>query len=200
MEWWEHLWLNEGFATWVGWLAVDHIFPEWEVWVSFVNEDMPRALNLDALRSSHPIEVKVNDPAEIHQIFDAISYYKGASVIRMLSSWLGVDTFLAGVRRYLARHKLANASTGDLWKALSEEAGVDVSKFMTLWTKQVGVSAKMDTSLLNIQLTSLHSTPSWRWSRRKRALLLSLNRVICLPVTWKKMKTSKSIYKLCLAG
>ncbi|KAI9491733.1 aminopeptidase [Zychaea mexicana] len=138
MEWWEHLWLNEGFATWVGWLAVDHIFPEWNVWVSFVNEDVPRALNLDALRSSHPIEVAVNDPAEIHQIFDAISYYKGASVIRMLSSWLSVDTFLAGVRRYLQKHKLGNASTTDLWNALSEEAGVDVSKFMTLWTKSVG--------------------------------------------------------------
>ncbi|KAG0164361.1 Aminopeptidase 2 mitochondrial [Apophysomyces sp. BC1034] len=138
MEWWDHLWLNEGFATWVGWLAVDHIFPDWDVWTSFVNEDMPRALNLDALRSSHPIEVAVNDPAEIHQIFDAISYYKGASVIRMLSSWLGVDTFLAGVRRYLHRHKLGNASTNDLWVALSEEAGVDVSNFMTLWTKRVG--------------------------------------------------------------
>ncbi|KAL0074682.1 aminopeptidase [Phycomyces blakesleeanus] len=138
MEWWDHLWLNEGFATWVGWLAVDNIFPDWDVWTSFVNEDMPRALNLDALRSSHPIEVAVNDPAEIHQIFDAISYYKGASVIRMLSSWLGVETFLAGVRRYLHRHKLSNASTNDLWTALSEEAGVDVSNFMTLWTKRVG--------------------------------------------------------------
>ncbi|KAG1469429.1 hypothetical protein G6F56_003261 [Rhizopus delemar] len=138
MEWWDHLWLNEGFATWVGWLAVDQIFPEWEVWTSFVNEDMPRALTLDALRSSHPIEVTVNDPAEIHQIFDAISYYKGASVIRMLSSWLGVDTFLAGVRLYIQRHKLGNASTGDLWTALSEEAKLDVSEFMTLWTKRVG--------------------------------------------------------------
>lgn len=138
MEWWDHLWLNEGFATWVGWLAVDDIFPEWDVWTSFVNEDMPRALSLDALRSSHPIEVTVNDPAEIHQIFDAISYYKGASVIRMLSSWLGVETFMKGVRLYIQRHKWGNASTNDLWTALSEEAKMDVSKFMTLWTKRVG--------------------------------------------------------------
>ncbi|KAI9303207.1 aminopeptidase [Cunninghamella echinulata] len=138
MKWWNELWLNESFATWVGWLAVDNIFPDWDVWTSFVNEDMPRALNLDALRSSHPIDVAVNDPAEIHQIFDAISYYKGASVIRMLSSWLGVETFLAGVRRYVRRHKLSNASTDDLWDALSEQAGVDVSQFMDLWTKRVG--------------------------------------------------------------
>lgn len=155
MEWWEHLWLNEGFATWVGWLAVDHIFPEWNVWVSFVNEDMPRALYLDALRSSHPIEVAVNDPAEIHQIFDAISYYKGASVIRMLSSWLGVDVFLAGVRRYLRKHKLGNASTADLWEALSEEAGVDVSQFMTLWTKRVGVSRLLSASEFQLMLYEL---------------------------------------------
>ncbi|KAI8393953.1 aminopeptidase [Radiomyces spectabilis] len=154
MEWWDHLWLNEGFATWVGWLAVDQIFPDWDVWTSFVNEDMPRALNLDALRSSHPIEVAVNDPAEIHQIFDAISYYKGASVIRMLSSWLGVETFLAGVRRYIQRHKLANASTNDLWTALSEEAGVDVSKFMTLWTKRVGYPVlKVETEGKNVKIT-----------------------------------------------
>ncbi|KAI7861332.1 peptidase family M1-domain-containing protein, partial [Spinellus fusiger] len=138
MEWWDHLWLNEGFATWVGWLAVDNVFPDWDIWTSFVNSDMPSALKLDALRSSHPIEVAVNDPAEIQQIFDAISYYKGASVIRMLSSWLGVDIFLAGVRRYLSRHKWGNASTNDLWVALSEEAGVDVSEFMTLWTRHVG--------------------------------------------------------------
>ncbi|KAI8393668.1 aminopeptidase [Radiomyces spectabilis] len=138
MAWWDHLWLNEGFATWVGWLAVDKLFPEWNVWTSFVVEDMQKGLQLDALRSSHPIEVVVNDPSEIHQIFDSISYSKGASVIRMLSSWLGVDTFLAGVRRYVQLHKYDNASTDDLWAALGEVAGVNVSAVMTMWTAQVG--------------------------------------------------------------
>ncbi|ORZ06624.1 aminopeptidase [Absidia repens] len=138
MQWWNELYLNEAFATWVGWLAVDHIYPEWDIWTSFVNEDMPRALKLDALRSSHAIEVDVADASEIHQIFDAISYDKGASVIRMLSSWLGVDTFLGGVRRYIQKHKWGNASSNDLWNSLSEEAGMDVAKFMTLWTKHVG--------------------------------------------------------------
>ncbi|CAO3614306.1 unnamed protein product [Cunninghamella blakesleeana] len=147
MQWWNELYLNEAFATWVGWLATDHLFPEWDIWTSFVNEDMPRALKLDSLRSSHPIEVDVADAAEIHQIFDAISYDKGASVIRMLSSWLGVDTFLAGVRRYIQKHKWANASSNDLWSALSEEAQLDVSKFMTLWTKRVGYPVLTVTSL-----------------------------------------------------
>ncbi|CAG8660596.1 21427_t:CDS:10 [Cetraspora pellucida] len=97
-----------------------------------------RGLQLDALRSSHPIEVPVNDPSEIHQIFDAISYYKGASVIRMLSNYIGEDVFLSGVRRYLKRHEFSNASTDDLWKALTEESGVDVGQFMTGWTRVVG--------------------------------------------------------------
>ncbi|RKP12682.1 peptidase M1, membrane alanine aminopeptidase [Piptocephalis cylindrospora] len=86
MEWWSHLWLNEGFATWVGELACDHIHPEWDVWTRFVVDDVQRGLHLDSLRSSHPIEVEVRDAAEIGQIFDAISYSKGGSVIRMLSS------------------------------------------------------------------------------------------------------------------
>ncbi|KAL1915149.1 uncharacterized protein VTP21DRAFT_7630 [Calcarisporiella thermophila] len=138
MEWWSELWLNEGFATWVGWFAVDKIFPDWDIWTQFIMDELQSGLRLDALRSSHPIEVPVRDPAEIHQIFDMISYAKGGSVIRMLSGWMGVDVFLAGIRRYLKRHAYGNASTMDLWKALSEESGNDVGEFMTLWTKQVG--------------------------------------------------------------
>ncbi|KAF9157238.1 hypothetical protein DFQ26_008950 [Actinomortierella ambigua] len=139
MEWWDHLWLNEGFATWVGTLAVDHLFPDWDTWATFVVDDFQRGLNLDSLRSSHPIEVPVADPHEIHQIFDAISYSKGASVIRMLSNWLTLDVFLAGIRRYLKKHIYQNASTDDLWNALSEESGINVREFMNTWTRVIGV-------------------------------------------------------------
>ncbi|KAG0022145.1 hypothetical protein BGZ80_000958 [Entomortierella chlamydospora] len=139
MEWWDHLWLNEGFATWVGTLAVDHLFPEWDTWPTFIVADVQRGIALDSLRSSHPIEVPVNDPHEIHQIFDAISYSKGASVIRMLSNWLTVDVFLAGIRRYLKKHEYSNATTDDLWAALSEESKIDVSEFMKTWTRVIGL-------------------------------------------------------------
>ncbi|KAF8960586.1 hypothetical protein BGZ46_001541 [Entomortierella lignicola] len=139
MEWWEHLWLNEGFATWVGTLAVDHIFPDWGTWPNFVISEYQQGLSLDSLRSSHPIEVPVADPHEIHQIFDAISYSKGASVIRMLSEWLTVDIFLAGIRRYLKKHEYKNASTNDLWDALSEESNIDVREFMNTWTRVIGI-------------------------------------------------------------
>ncbi|KAF9908821.1 hypothetical protein BX616_011369 [Lobosporangium transversale] len=139
MEWWEHLWLNEGFATWVGTLAVDHLFPSWDTWSNFIVNEYQQGLSLDSLRSSHPIEVPVSDPHEIHQIFDAISYSKGAAVIRMLSNWLTVDVFLAGIRRYLKKHEYKNASTDDLWNALSEESKVDVKEFMNTWTRVIGI-------------------------------------------------------------
>ena len=104
MDWWSELWLNEGFATWVGWLAIDHLYPEHEVWSQFVTEAVQTAQNLDSLRASHPIEVPVRDALEVDQIFDAISYLKGSSVIRMLSGHLGVETFLEGVSAYLKKH------------------------------------------------------------------------------------------------
>ncbi|OLY81225.1 Aminopeptidase 1 [Smittium mucronatum] len=138
MEWWSELWLNEGFATWVGNLAVDHIFPEWHSWTQFLVDDYSRALTLDSMRSSHPIQVPVRHSSEISQIFDIISYSKGASTIRMLSSFLGLKKFLDGIKIYLQRHKYKNASTNDLWAALSEASGRDVGKFMNLWTQTIG--------------------------------------------------------------
>ena len=138
MEWWSELWLNEGFATWVGTLAADHLFPEWGVWTSFIVDDFDRALLLDSKRASHPIQVPVPRSSEIAQIFDAISYSKGASVIRMLSSFIGLETFLKGIRKYLAEHKYGNASTDDLWAALSDASGREVGEFMALWTRQTG--------------------------------------------------------------
>ena len=82
--------------------------------------------------------------SEIHQIFDAISYYKGASVIRMLSSYLTEKVFLTGIQKYLKQHMYGNASTGDLWKAVSLQSVIDVEKFMSIWTREVGVSKLMN--------------------------------------------------------
>ena len=138
MEWWTHLWLNEGFASWIEYLAVDHLFPEWEIWTQFVFSDFGRALSLDSLKHSHPIEVEVHHPSEISEIFDAISYSKGASVIRMLATYLGEDDFRRGLQVYLGRHQYGNASTEDLWQALAEESGKPVKEIMDTWTKQSG--------------------------------------------------------------
>ncbi|KAJ3195810.1 hypothetical protein HK101_010982 [Irineochytrium annulatum] len=137
-EWWSDLWLKEGFATFVGWLAVDHLFPEWDIWTQFITTDHAAALGLDSLLSSHPIEVVVQSPSEIFEIFDAISYEKGASVIRMLNAALGGDTFMNGVRRYIQKFKFKSAVTTDLWESLSEVSNVDVKAFMASWTLQTG--------------------------------------------------------------
>ncbi|KAK2749214.1 hypothetical protein FQN57_006829 [Myotisia sp. PD_48] len=138
MDWWNELWLNEGFATWVGWLAVDHFHPEWNVWAQFVAEGVQPAFQLDSLRASHPVEVPVRNALEIDQVFDHISYLKGSSVIRMLSSHLGQEIFLEGVAKYLKAHAYGNATTSDLWSALSKESGKDVTSFMDPWIRKIG--------------------------------------------------------------
>lgn len=138
MEWWSDLWLNEGFATWVGWLGVDHVHPEWDVWTQFASSDMGSALVTDALLSSHPIEVPINDPKEITQVFDALSYRKGACVVRQLDAAVTPDLFKKGLRTYLKRHQWGNTVTNDLWKAVAEESGKPVEDMMRSWTQQMG--------------------------------------------------------------
>ena len=115
MEWWDDLWLNESFASWMGDKAVDHLYPEWQMWTQFVSQDTNTALGLDGLRSSHPIEATVNDPAEIRELFDAISYSKGGAVLRMLEDFLGPETFRSGLHDYLSANAYGNARTEHLW-------------------------------------------------------------------------------------
>ena len=138
MQWWDDLWLNEGFASWISFLAVDSLFPEWNIWEQFVVDDYSAALSLDALESSHPIRVAINDPREINEIFDSITYRKGSSIIRMLHDYLGHDVFQQGLQQYIANHAYDNATTEDLWSALSKASGSDVGEFMDTWTTKTG--------------------------------------------------------------
>jgi aminopeptidase 2 len=138
MDWWDGLWLNEGFATWASWYSCNIFYPEWKVWESYEVDNLQRALALDSLRSSHPIEVPVKKADEINQIFDAISYSKGSCVLRMISTYLGEETFLEGVRQYLKKHAYGNTQTGDLWASLAEASGKDVEGVMQVWTKNIG--------------------------------------------------------------
>jgi aminopeptidase N len=138
MEWWSDLWLNEGFATWAGWLAIDKIFPHWDVWTNFTNDDAGYAMKTDALASSHAIQVTIGDPSEIDEVFDALSYNKGASMIRMVEAHVGSDVFRMGLRNYIERHQYSNTLTADLWTAISECAGYDVADIMDSWCLKVG--------------------------------------------------------------
>ncbi|KAL5144734.1 Aminopeptidase M1 [Glycine soja] len=175
MEWWTHVWLNEGFATWVvyiflpllffwrgqvSYLATDNCFPEWKIWSQFLHEST-EGLRLDGLAESHPIEVEINHACEIDEIFDAISYKKGASVIRMLQSYLGAECFQRSLASYIKRHACSNAKTEDLWAALEEGSGEHVNKLMTSWTKQKGypvVSVKVNDQKLEFNQSQFLSS------------------------------------------
>ncbi|KAJ1646116.1 hypothetical protein J3B02_000542 [Coemansia erecta] len=138
MQWWDDLWLNEGFATWIGIFVTDLMYPEWKRWDHFAIEDRQAALSADSLRSSHPIQVTIKGSADIDQVFDSITYYKGCALIRMLSEHLGIERFMTGVRLYLTRHQFASATTSDLWDALEKTTGESVRLLMHSWTKMVG--------------------------------------------------------------
>jgi puromycin-sensitive aminopeptidase len=138
MEWWNDLWLNEGFASWIEYKAVDYLFPEWDMWTQFTFADLGPAMALDGLRHTHPIEAEVKTPHDINELFDAISYSKGASIIRMLEQFLGEETFRRGLVHYLSKHEYGNARTEDLWASLAEVSGQPVKTIMDTWTKQPG--------------------------------------------------------------
>ena len=138
MEWWDDLWLNESFASWMGNKAVDHLYPAWDMWTQFVFQDTNSGLSLDGLKNSHPIEVSVGNPAEIGELFDAISYNKGGAVLRMLEAFLGEDTFRSGIHNYLSAHLYGNARTEDLWAGLEKASGQPVTRVMNTWIKQPG--------------------------------------------------------------
>lgn len=138
MKWWTDLWLNESFATFMSYVAVNHLFPEWEVWKSFIVDEQFIAMNLDQLNNTHPIQVEINHPDEIKTIFDNISYEKGASIIMMLEDYLGSETFMKGIRKYLKQNSYSNTLTNDLWDNLSEVSNKDIQNFMGNWTSVSG--------------------------------------------------------------
>ncbi|KAI8808482.1 peptidase family M1-domain-containing protein [Cladochytrium replicatum] len=138
LKWWTDVWLKEGAATYFSWLPVDESYPGANVWTSFIQGDYLSGKTADAMRTSHPIEVPVNLPSEIAEAFDSLSYSKGASLLRQIAAMLTPRTFIKGIQIYLKRHAFSNASTEDLWIALSEASGIDVKRIMDTWTKQSG--------------------------------------------------------------
>src|SRR3989337_1064233 len=116
MSWWNGIWLNEAFATFLEMLAVDAWKPEWRRWTTF-GVSRAAALSVDGLHATRPIEFPVRAPRDADAMFDVLTYEKGAAVLRMLEQYLGPEVFREGVRGYLVEHQYANAETTDLWKA-----------------------------------------------------------------------------------
>jgi puromycin-sensitive aminopeptidase len=137
MAWWDDLWLNEAFATWMAFTVVADWRPEWQMWLDFEHH-RAAAFSLDSLRNTHPIYTPVRTPEEATENFDAITYEKGASVVRMLERWLGATTFRKGVRRYIRRHQEGNAEARDLWEALEEASGRPVAPIVRSWIERPG--------------------------------------------------------------
>jgi puromycin-sensitive aminopeptidase len=137
MAWWNDLWLNEAFATWMAFQIVDQWKPDWKMWHDFEHH-RAAALGLDALGNTHPIYVDVRTPADATQNFDLITYEKGASVVRMVERYLGAERFRAGVRLYVRRHREGNAVAADLWRALEEASGEPVEPVVRAWIEQPG--------------------------------------------------------------
>ncbi len=137
MAWWDDLWLNESFATWMAFHVVDRIWPEWSTWQTFQHRK-DAALDLDALAHTHPVYVPVASAEEANENFDLITYEKGASVIRMLAGYLGPEPFRDGVRRYVEANALGNAVAADLWAALESVSDVPVARIMRAWIERAG--------------------------------------------------------------
>ncbi len=157
MAWWDNLWLNEGFASWMGTKCTAHFNPQWEVWL---RRNLPRdptrrigiakeqAMESDARSTTHAIQQHIATEAEANSAFDDITYKKGLSFLRMLESFLGEDVFRDGIRRYIAAHEYSNTTTADLWNALSEASKKPVGDIAAGWTEQPGfpvVTVKRET-------------------------------------------------------
>mmetsp|Transcript_12940 Transcript_12940/g.31532 ORF Transcript_12940/g.31532 Transcript_12940/m.31532 type:complete len:784 (+) Transcript_12940:201-2552(+) len=138
MTWWDDLWLNEGFASWAENWAADVIFPTWSMWDQFTTGHLSSAMRLDALKSSHPIQVPINHAEEVEEVFDAISYCKGGSVVKMIRAVLGMKAFQKGLANYMKKHAYGNTETFDLWKAWEESSGMPIQEMMASWTEQMG--------------------------------------------------------------
>jgi aminopeptidase N len=137
MAWWDDLWLNEGFAEWMGNKAADRLNPQWHVWLHAAG-GREWAMDLDARQSTHPIQQAVVHDTEATDAFDRITYQKGSGFLRMLETYLGEADFRDGLRRYMVRHRYSNTTTTDLWTALAETSGKPVAKIASDWTTQPG--------------------------------------------------------------
>jgi len=135
--WWDNLWLNEGFASWMETKATDHFNPDWDFWLR-ANDDRETAMALDARKTTHPIQQPVRSESEANDAFDQITYLKGQSFLRMLETYLGADDFRRGIQAYMRKHQYSNTTTADLWASLATASGKPVAKIANDWTTKPG--------------------------------------------------------------
>ncbi|MEO6457463.1 MAG: M1 family metallopeptidase, partial [Chloroflexia bacterium] len=162
MKWWDDLWLNESFAEWVSYKAVNALSPDYKLWNDF-QAGKNNALASDALESTHPIYSHVETAAEIAELFDNITYEKGCAVMRMLENYLGEEAFCGGLRTYMKEFGESNASGADLWRHLQNAAGQPVTEIMESWVNQEGypvLKLSLDGTTLKVSQQRFFSSPN----------------------------------------
>lgn len=140
MQWWNDLWLNESFATWASTLATSQVTEFTGVWATFASDEKTHAAEQDQLPSTHPIVAEIRDLADVEVNFDAITYDKGASVLKQLVAWVGLEAFQRGVGAYLTAHSGGNATLRDLLDELEHASGRDLTRWSELWLETAGVN------------------------------------------------------------
>jgi len=184
MAWWNDLWLNESFATWMAYEIIDAWQPDWRIWLDFAHR-RESALEVDALASSHPIAPRIRSASEAMENFDAITYTKGASVLRMLEGYLGREVFRDGIRLYIRRHRENAATASDLWSAVAEVSGVPIEEIVSPWTLETGYP------LVSLQ----------RSKKQGRGVLeLSQERFLALPSRKTKSKGAGALWTIPWVG
>src|SRR5256712_1974102 len=169
MKWWDDLWLNESFASFMDPMMIEKLHPEWDPWRDFLRFDAFRSLNADALSTTHPIQAEVKSVEEEKGIVDDITYGKGASVLRMLESYVGEEAFRRGISAYLRRFEYSNARGEDLWEALGKTSGLPVSRVARAWITKAGFpvvsvrtsKGKVTFSQSRFRLNGVETDGSW---------------------------------------
>ncbi len=181
MAWWDDLWLNEGFATWMEVKATQELHPEWAGWPQMAARKQ-QALDIDARQGTHPVIMRIDDVTQTEGAFDTITYAKGSQVVRTLEAWMGDDAFRDGVRRYIARHAYGNTVTDDLWRSLDAQAARPVSAIARDLTLQAGVPLIVERdarcvggqteAMLSQQQFSIDAPPVTHWHAPVRLAVL----------------------------
>lgn len=169
MKWWDNVWLNESFATWMALKPSQALHPEWNAALDAV-EETNKALQVDVLANTHPIRAQAETPEEINELFDTISYEKGAAVLRMVEAYVSPEVFQRGVNTYLHRFAYANATAEDFWNALTQASGRPVDKIMPTFVEQPGAPlVSVKSTCVTPPATTVSSGKSRR-SRRRRVI------------------------------
>ncbi len=195
MAWWDNLWLNEGFASWMGTKATDHFNPEWEVWL-MADADRSNVMSEDARKTTHPIQQRVENESQANDAFDQITYRKGQAFLRMLENYLGEEPFRKGLHEYLSDHRYSNSTTADLWAALEHASSKPVRAIAAGWTEQPGlpvVNVKAD-CLNGHQVVTLKQERFTVQDPNARPLEWKI------PVAWTELGGKSAVHQTLLEG